>query len=141
MDRFKIFLFQLIFSSIFLSSCSSSNAQQEAVIADEIKAVEVKTMIEDNSGNKNFVIIDTRSVREYEEGHLKNTVFINFSAPDIKEQVLKQDKTKTYLIYCHSGGRSGIIQDLMEKNGFEETYNLKGGIVSWRFEGFETVRD
>jgi rhodanese-related sulfurtransferase len=141
MKHLKTLLLPLIISSLLFSSCSPSTAQQESVIADEIKAVEAKTMIEDNSGNKNFVIIDTRSVREYEGGHLKNSVFINFSAPDVKEQVLKLDKTKTYLIYCHSGGRSGMIQDLMEKNGFEETYNLKDGIVSWRSEGFETVKD
>ncbi len=141
MDRFKTLLFHLIISSFLFTSCSSSNAQKETVIADEIDAIAAKAMIGDNSSNKDFVILDTRSVQEYEGGHLKNSVFIDFSAPDVKDQVLKLDKNKTYLIYCHSGGRSGMIQDFMKTSGFKETHNMKGGIVSWRAEGFETVKD
>ena len=141
MKHIKTLLLPLIVLSLLFPSCSSSTAQQESVIADEIDAVAAKTMIEDNSGNENFVILDTRSVREYEGDHLRNSIFINFSAPDLKEQVLKLDKNTIYLIYCHSGGRSGMIQNFMKKNGFTETYNLKDGIVSWKSEGFETVKD
>lgn len=141
MKHLKTRLLPFIILSLLFSSCSSSTAQQESVIADKIDAVAAKTMIEDNSGNPCFVILDTRSVKEYEGDHLRNSIFINFSAPDLKEQILKLDKNNIYLIYCHSGGRSGIIQNFMEKNGFKETYNLKGGIVSWRSEGFETVKD
>ena len=141
MNRFKTLIFHLLFSTILLSSCSSSIAQDKTVVAEEIDAIASNIMIEENSGSENFVILDTRSVKEYEGDHIKNSIFINFSAADVKDQVLKLDKNKTYLLYCHSGGRSGMIQNFMEKNGFEETYNMKGGIVSWRSNGFETVKD
>lgn len=141
MNHFKTLLFHLLFSTFLLFSCSLSNAQEKMLIADEIGAVAAKKMIEENSGNENFVILDIRSVREYEGDHIKNSVFINFSAPDVKDQILKLDKNKIYLLYCHSGGRSGIIQKFMKKNGFVETYNMKGGIASWRGEEFKTVKD
>ena len=141
MNRFKILIFHLLFSTVLLSSCSSSSAQEKILIAEDIDAVTANKMIEENTENENFIVLDIRSIREYKGDHLKNSVFINFSAPDLKDQVLKLDKNKTYLLYCHSGGRSGIIQKFMGKNGYLKTYNMKGGIVSWRSEGFETVKD
>lgn len=141
MHHIKTLLFQLLFLTILFSSCSPSEAQEKTLIAEEIDAIAAYKMIGKKSGNENLIILDTRSVREYEGDHIKNSVFINILAPDVKDQILKLDNNKTYLLYCHSGGRSAMIQKFMEKNGFVETYNLKGGIVSWRSKGFETVKD
>jgi len=36
------------------------------------------------------------------------------------------------IVYCRSGGRSSAVVDALEKRfGFDNVYNLKGGIIAW----------
>ena len=44
------------------------------------------------------------------------------------------DKDKHYYVYCKSGGRSAQACAIMKQLGFKRTYNLLGGITSWRGE-------
>jgi adenylyltransferase/sulfurtransferase len=44
----------------------------------------------------------------------------------------KISKDKDVVIYCRSGSRSGQVVSFLEMNhGFENLYNLKGGILSY----------
>ena len=41
------------------------------------------------------------------------------------------DKTKNYYVYCKAGARSAQACQIMKQLGFENTYNLLGGIIEW----------
>jgi rhodanese-related sulfurtransferase len=41
-------------------------------------------------------------------------------------------KDKEVIIYCRSGNRSGIAGQFMEQTGFQNTVNLKGGMLAWQ---------
>jgi phage shock protein E len=81
------------------------------------------------------VILDVRSPKEYEAGHLKNSVLINFNAKDFDEQIKKLDKGKTYAVYCAVGGRSAKACEKLDKLTFPKVYNLEGGIKAWERAG------
>jgi rhodanese-related sulfurtransferase/peroxiredoxin len=85
------------------------------------------------------ILIDVRTPGEYALGHLANSVNINLRAKDFAEQMQKLDKSKTYLVYCASGGRSTQACDKMSKSEFPHLYNLKGGIDAWKTAGKPTV--
>lgn len=59
------------------------------------------------------IILDVRSKEEYEKGHVKNSINIDFK--DILENgnsILNKkgiDKDKTILVYCKSGRRASIV--------------------------------
>lgn len=78
--------------------------------------------------NKTVYLIDVRSNQEYEEGHLDGA--INISLYNIEKQIGNYVKNKTDIIilYCSSGGRSREAKRILENSGYEEVYNLKGGI-------------
>lgn len=78
--------------------------------------------------NKTVYLIDVRSNQEYEEGHLDGA--INISLYNIEKQIGNYVKNKTDIIilYCSSGGRSREAKRILENLGYEEVYNLKGGI-------------
>jgi rhodanese-related sulfurtransferase len=81
------------------------------------------------------VILDVRSPKEYEAGHLKNSVLINFNAKDFDEQIRKLDRAKTYAVYCAVGGRSAKACDKLDALTFPKVYNLTGGIKAWEKAG------
>ena len=90
----------------------------------EIDYEDLKKKIRKN----NAILIDVRSKQEYEEGHLPNAIHI--SLYDLEKEVLKQipNKTTYIIVYCSSGIRSKQAQELLEKMGYEEVYNLKNGL-------------
>lgn len=131
----------LIFASLFaILSCNSPSENGDSGSFKNINAEESKQMIDENSKNDQFIILDTRTTGEYKQGHIQNSVFLDFSAKDFYTKVAALDKEKSYLIYCHSGGRSGITMDYMKKNGFKEAWNMSGGIVSWSRSGFKLTK-
>lgn len=81
--------------------------------------------------DKNAVVIDCRTRGEIEMGHLDHDLHLDIMDPQIRRKVEELDKSKTYLIYCRSGNRSGSLCNYMASQGFEKLYNLAGGIISW----------
>lgn len=77
------------------------------------------------------VIIDVRSRAEFTDEKLHNALNLDVMNPNFKEQIKHYDKDKNYFLYCKSGTRSARACRLMVKEGFENIYNLKGGITAW----------
>ncbi len=71
-------------------------------------------------------------------GHIENAINLNYYSKTFKDELSELDKSKTYLIYCRSGRRSGIALDIMKELGFTEVYNILGGITQWEAEGLPT---
>lgn len=77
-------------------------------------------------------IIDVRTPDEYSKGHLENAVNIDWNGSNFDKSIESLDKTKPVFIYCLSGNRSSAAASKMRSKGFEEVYELKGGIMKWR---------
>ncbi len=75
-------------------------------------------------------IVDVRTKEEFEESHIEDAVNIDLYSPIFQAAITDLDKTKSYLIYCTSGGRSLQATMFMRKNGFANVENLGGGISS-----------
>ncbi len=76
-------------------------------------------------------IIDVRSPEEEVEGFIEGAKVINIMGPDFADKIKELDKEKTYLVYCRSGNRSSTACGFMASNGFDDLYNLEGGIQAW----------
>ncbi|MEZ5084079.1 MAG: rhodanese-like domain-containing protein [Bacteroidales bacterium] len=132
----------IFLSAIFLSlfSCNSQSSRSAGQTFGNINASEALAVIEKNLTNEELVILDTRTMGEYNQGHIENSLFLDFSAKDFYTRVSALDKNKTYLVYCNSGRRSAITMDFMKKNGFNNAWNLEGGIIAWQRAGFTLVK-
>ena len=77
---------------------------------------------------KEYILIDVRSRREYEEYHLDNS--INIPLFDIKRKIelYVRQKDKKILIYCEYGGRSAKAVKILNDLGYINVFNLKGGL-------------
>jgi rhodanese-related sulfurtransferase len=81
------------------------------------------------------VVLDVRTPKEYESGHLKNAVLIDVQAPDFAEKVRQLDRTKRYAVYCAVGMRSERACKQMAGLDFPNLLHLEGGIKAWQKAG------
>ena len=70
------------------------------------------------------VIIDVRTIDEYNVGHIENSLNIEWQAIDQINKSIAKDK-KIYL-YCKSGNRSGKAQNILINLGYKDVINLGG---------------
>jgi phage shock protein E len=89
------------------------------------------------TNDKKGMILDLRTTEEItSKGFIKGAVQLDFLAKDAESKIDKLDKTKTYYVYCASGGRSSDCADYMEKHGFKRVYTLEKGFSEWLQKGF-----
>ncbi|CAM4292650.1 rhodanese-like domain-containing protein [Gillisia limnaea] len=85
--------------------------------------------------DKDAVIIDVRTREEFESGYLETAQLIDIMQPQtFMDAVSKLPKDKNYYMYCRSGNRSGQACQILDARGFENTYNLEGGMLEWNGE-------
>lgn len=85
--------------------------------------------------SKTNVVLDVRTKKEYDAGHIPGAVLIDFNSPDFAKNVAALDKDKTYLVHCAAGGRSAKASAKMISLNFKNVYNLEGGYRAWEKAG------
>jgi len=110
-------------------------------VSREITPQVATRLIQQNLNNPSLVILDVRTPQEYADGHLDQAINVDFYSTDFPQILNRLDRQKTYLIYCHSGVRSSRSTELMGEMGFQQIYDLVGGIDQWQREGFATTID
>ncbi|MBD3276482.1 MAG: rhodanese-like domain-containing protein [Candidatus Marinimicrobia bacterium] len=100
---------------------------------ENISLTEVHERME--SGAADYVLIDVRTLPEYTGplGHLADAPL--FPVQNLAEnyEMLKsyQDKGQDMILYCRSGNRSGQAAKFLSEKGFENLYNMNGGMRAW----------
>lgn len=80
----------------------------------------------------NGVILDVRTEDENAAKKIPGSLNIDFyKGQGFVYLVDELDKTKNYYVYCLAGGRSAQACSIMNQLGFENTFNLIGGISEW----------
>jgi rhodanese-related sulfurtransferase len=92
------------------------------------------------SDTTNHVILDVRTSREYEAGHLDQALLIDIHADDFTQTINSLDQEQTYYVYCQSGYRSISAVRKMRKKGFSKAYNIRGGIRQLKRNGVNLVK-
>ena len=78
-----------------------------------------------------IILIDVRSKQELDDIMINGVLNYDFNSDEFESSVLGLDIDKTYYVICRSGRRSGITTELMLENGFENVFNIKGGMIKW----------
>lgn len=87
----------------------------------------------------NTIVLDVRTPDEFAAGHLKGAQNIDFRAAGFNDRISKLDKSKTYILYCASGNRSGQTTVLMEETGFKKVINA-GAFEELKQAGLKTEK-
>jgi len=84
--------------------------------------------------NKEFYVVDMRNDYELKVGKFEGTIFPGMkNFRDLKKKVnkIKNLKDKTVLTVCTGGVRCEKASGFLKKEGFNDVYQLDGGIVSY----------
>ncbi len=94
-----------------------------------VKEITAKELYDWQTRGEKFQLIDVREPHEYE--------IVNIGAEliplgTVAENAASIDKDKKVVVHCKMGGRSAkAIRELEDKFGFDNLYNLKGGILAY----------
>lgn len=79
---------------------------------------------------KNATIIDVRSGWEFEDGHIDGA--LNIPVEEIPQRIDEfKDLSQPFVVYCRSGARSSMAENLLKAAGFSEVHN-GGGLADMR---------
>lgn len=118
----------LLIAVVFLFfgwSCKDSSKSKESTI---ISVQEMRQVLDSESDPQ---IIDVRTVKEFKEGHIRNSQNICVSDDNFEERASALDKNKPVYVYCRSGKRSAKAAEILKEMGFKEVYDLDGGYLNW----------
>lgn len=85
-------------------------------------------MVKHQSGQ--YQLLDVRQPKEYESEHLPGAIFIPLR--ELPSRLDELQREKPVIAYCAVGGRSKAAAQLLTGKGFEDVYNLVGGIKAWQ---------
>ena len=117
------------------------------VIYHFIKSATSKTKVIENTeaialiNNQHAVVIDLRSMDDFNKGHIINS--LNLLPTEIKNHnvgKIEQHKETPVILVCANGVTSASSAETLAKQGFIHVYSLKEGIAGWRAANLPLVK-
>lgn len=118
----KEFYQPLTTRSLSMSHFQNINDEQAIITAKQLKNI--------LKSNETFTLVDVREKDEYQMNHIKGSVLIPLS--DFENNCSVLSKNQPLILYCRSGRRSLLAQQHLQKKGYTNTFNLKGGILAYQ---------
>jgi len=100
-----------------------------------INSMTVSELKEQMDKKEDLILVDCRELEEWNNGHIHGATLIPLSSFEEDSKVLKHKQAKVVL-QCRSGKRSLRAAMYLQDQGFEDLYNLEGGILDWVENGF-----
>lgn len=91
--------------------------------------------------HEDAIYVDVRESHEFKEGHAPDARHLPLGqVADKAEAQLGDYKDKPVIVGCQSGNRSARACSILRKQGFNQVYNLRGGIMAWKSDGLPVTK-
>ncbi|WP_406684870.1 rhodanese-like domain-containing protein [Seonamhaeicola sp. MEBiC1930] len=138
----------LVFLMVLIASLSYSQKKLDQLLkkynTESIPYIYVNEL---KSYPEDIILLDARESKEYAISHLKDAIFIGYDFFNLDSTCQKiPNKDSKIIVYCSLGIRSEDIAEKLKKAGYNNIFNLYGGIFEWKnqsnpvynSEGYET---
>ncbi len=98
----------------------------EEMPSHQISVQELQALL---SQNKDIFLLDVRNPDEYQSFNLGGYLL---PLAELAHRVDELPQTKPIIIYCRSGHRSQVALELLKSIGFNDIFNLTGGVLAWQ---------
>ena len=130
----------MLLALLVLSGCTATETAPKeekstlpsstAAVYQKISAQEAHKIMDETQG---YVILDVRTLEEFEQGHIKNAVLLPVTDIAAKAEEQLKDKDQVLLVYCRSGRRSAQAAQALIEMGYTKVFDF-GGIIDWTYE-------
>ena len=102
---------------------------------EEMSPVVLKKMIDNED---DFILLDVREAEQRAEGAIYADESMMVTRGNLEFDIMNKIKNKDAVIvtYCRSGGRGLFAAQTLKHLGYQNTYNLQGGLKGWARAGF-----
>ena len=121
----KYILAKKIASAIVLTLALTTTWQ---VSAKDISQTQLQEIMKND---KQVVLLDVRTVEEFEEAHIPNAINIPHKELEARLAELSGAKNTQVVIYCRSGRRAEVARQVLVKSGFNQLDHLSGDFNEW----------
>ena len=121
---------ELVDYEAFCGTASRESAGEgDAPTAPEISVTELKRRLD---AKERLVLLDVREPHEYEIASIDGARLIPLAElPPRLNEIDEGGRDQLVVVHCHSGVRSAQAVRLLQAAGFQNAYNLAGGIDAW----------
>jgi hydroxyacylglutathione hydrolase len=81
-------------------------------------------------------IVDVRAPGEYASGHLPGAA--NVPLPELETRLGELDRAEPVAVICAGGYRSAAAASILQRHGFHDLYDIRGGTAAWVSAGHLT---
>lgn len=122
-----------VFATIWLSMSIALTGCSNPSEGGSYMQISMNEAVEMMETEKDYIILDVRTIEEYEEGHIPGAICVPNET--IGENVIEElpDKGQVILVYCRSGNRSKQAATKLAEQGYTNIYEF-GGIIDWTGE-------
>lgn len=100
----------------------------------DVTVEQAKELIGNTTG---LVILDVRTLDEFNSGHIEGAICIPVTT--LQGNISKLDPQSYILVYCGVGTRSAQASTILANNGFHHVYNMLGGLTAWKAANYTVV--
>jgi len=100
-----------------------------------IKEIEVTDLVELKEGSDTIRVIDIRQPAELNSGIIPGAEALPMHTIPLRLNELKRDEK--LIMVCHSGARSAQACMFLQQQGYDNVFNLRGGMIAWAGSGLE----
>lgn len=118
----------------FLNDLKQAIPQDKVVSVDNLFA----TWQDVQAGKSNAVIIDIRTLEEFDAGHIKGSNNVD-SGHAYKLPKKINDENLEIWVFCRTQHRASYFVSMLYKYGYKNVFLVEGGIVSWIEKGYPLV--
>ena len=90
---------------------------------------------------KNAIVIDVRERKEFDSGHIVDS--LNIPLKNLKQRLneLRKHEQKPLIVVCKLGQHSGEAAKLLQEAGHDEVVRLNGGLTEWKAQSLPLVQN
>jgi rhodanese-related sulfurtransferase len=81
------------------------------------------------------VIVDVRTRREYEAGHVPGAIHVPFYTLLVRQNDVPGPRERPVVVYCEHGPRAGVARLALRMTGFTDVRYLDGHMAGWKKGG------
>ena len=132
----RIVVLTLTYSSFgFSQAAHPPSAAFQAMVKDaksrihEVSPAQLKEWL---AAPAKTVLIDVREDSEWQAGHAAAAIHVGRGVLERQIESAVPDKSARVVLYCHTGARSALAADTLQKMGYTSVFSLAGGLAAYQ---------